>query len=273
MEKSFDILIIKDSIYPKTLNLVKSGVNSRKSKTLFLVLETPGGQPEAGFRIMNLLNALYKDINIVIPDQAMSTGTLMALGGDVIYMFYSSCLGPLDLQIEHPSDGSWISTLDVRDTMRTILSHTELAAKRIYDQTYTKFGLGKAAAAKIANETAVKLIQPIVNKIDPYHLHKSFRSAEVGAKYGAELLKRRMMSKSPDLADYVSRYLANYYETHNYSITLDEVTNLLHLNAHDLANLSEWEIIEKHYNELSEGVKYISIDETDEQKPAAKKTK
>jgi hypothetical protein len=266
MDTSYDLLIVKERIDEDTLKKIKP---TPKHDTLYLILETRGGDPNVGFRIMNLLNTLYKKIYIVVPGRAMSTGTLMALGGDKIFMSHSSSLGPLDLQIEHPNDGSWISTLDVRDTMNTLISHTEVAAKRLYEQTYVNFSLGKNEAARIANECAVALIKPIVDKIDPYHLHKSFRGAEVGAKYGATLLKTRMMRGQDALADLVSSYLANNYDTHGYAITLTEAKDLLQLSVEDLDKLNVWPDIQTTYDNLSKGVKYESRESKTAGKPAS----
>ena len=101
--KPYDLVVIKGGIYDQVLDAVKELViTKQQSDTLYVAIETLGGAPEAGFRIMRLLDAKYKKIYMVVPNQAMSTGTLMALGADKIFMFHSSSLGPLDLQIEHP---------------------------------------------------------------------------------------------------------------------------------------------------------------------------
>ncbi|QCT39908.1 hypothetical protein FBF31_02365 [Candidatus Saccharibacteria bacterium oral taxon 955] len=258
--KPYDLLVIKGGIYDPVLDRVKDLVlTQQQNDTLYVAIETLGGAPEIGFRIMRLLNAKYKKIYVVVPNQAMSTGTLMSLGADKIHMFHSSSLGPLDLQIEHPSDGSWISTLDVRDTMNTIISTSVVVSQKHYEQNYNKFGLSKTGAAKLANEEAVNLVRPIVDKIDPYHLHKSFRSAEVGAKYASILLSTRMMKANTELAQGVSSHLANNYETHNYAITLEEAQLLLRLTVADLNDLPEWEQIKPIYDGIQQGVQYECI--------------
>jgi len=262
--KPYDLLVIKGGIYDAILDRVKELVlTQQKNDTLYVVLETLGGAPEIGFRIMRLLNAKYKKLYMVVPNQAMSTGTLMALGSDKIFMFHSSSLGPLDLQIEHPSDGSWISTLDVRDTMNTIISTSVIVSQKHYEQNYNRFGLSKSGAAKLANEEAAKLVRPIVDKIDPYHLHKSFRSAEVGAKYGSILLSTRMMKSNTGLAQLVSSHLANNYETHNYAITLEEARVPLSLAVADLNDLPEWEQIKPIYDGIEKGVHYECIEQAE----------
>lgn len=259
-ETEYDVLLIQDDIMPDTLKFLHQEISKQKSKILYLVIDTLGGVPEIGFRIMKLLDAKFDKIITVVPDKAMSTGTLMALGSDGIFMFHSSSLGPLDLQIEHPTDGSRISTLDVRDTMNTIMSHSEIAAERIYRQNYNGFGLGRVQAAKIAALNAQNLIKPIVDKIDPYHLHKSFRSADVGERYASILLKTRMLKDSPGVANAVSSILANDYATHSYAITLDEAKNRLFLTVNDLSELTQWPVIERYFVQTKKRVEYISID-------------
>lgn len=272
MKKAYDILVINEGIFPGTLSKVHWALKGQRSEVLYVVLETSGGLPEVGYRIMKLLNANFKTIHIVVPNRAMSTGTLMAFGGDRIHMFYSSSLGPLDLQIEHPSDGSRISTLDVRDTMNTILSHTIISTQKFYQQAYTEFDLGKAAAAKIATDAATKLVQPIVDKIDPYHLHRSFRNSEVGATYATDLLSTRMMKGLDRLAEVIGSHLGNNYSTHNYAITLDEARDKLQLTADDLSQLKQWPEIETHFNSENSGVYYYSV-EAQAEKPVAKEGK
>lgn len=256
----FDLLVINDDIKRDMLSRICEVIKEQQSQRLFLVINTLGGLPGIAYRIMKLLDAKYKTINVLVPDVAMSAGTLMCFGGDKIYMFACSSLGPLDLQIEHPTDGSRISTLDVRDTMNTVLSHAIIAADQLFKQSYMEFDLGKNVASKVAFDASTRLVQPIVDKIDPYHLHRSFRNGEVGAIYASNLLKTRMMKEDPGLADAVGKYLNNNYSTHNYSITLDEAQSKLFLKADNLEGLKEWPIIEPLVDLSAVGVHYKSIE-------------
>ena len=156
---SFDVLVVSDGIKNDTLNRVCDAIKQQQSQKLFLIINTFGGLPGIAYRIMKLLDTKYKTIDILVPDVAMNAGTLMCFGGDRIHMFACSSLGPLDLQIEHPSDGSRISTLDVRDTMNTILSHTIISAGQLFEQSYNDFDLGKNAASKVAFDTALEMVK------------------------------------------------------------------------------------------------------------------
>jgi len=264
--KAFDILVVKGVIQRTTLATVMATLEpSGHASRLFLVLDTPGGDPNSGFRIMRYLDAQYDDISIIVPNMAMSTGTLMALGGDRVFMYHSSCLGPLDLQTEHPSDGSQISTLDIRDTWYTIYSITETVADRFVEKAISEYGINRSTALKLGYQHATEFVQPIMDKIDPYHLHSSYRASKLGAKYSLLLLQKRMLKEDQQRAQILSRHLANDYDTHGYAITL-EAAQKLGVHAEDLSTLEEWKTIDAHYASASQGVLYIQVaDDTEPQ--------
>jgi hypothetical protein len=75
-----------------------SGID--RSKGLDLILHTPGGSVAATEAIINYLRSLYgEDIRAVIPQIAMSGGTLMAMSCKSIVMGKQSSLGPIDPQM------------------------------------------------------------------------------------------------------------------------------------------------------------------------------
>lgn len=65
-----------------------------------VILDTPGGIVEVVERMVATLRSNYGDVTVVVPDRAMSAGTIFALSADRIMMDYFSCLGPIDPQIE-----------------------------------------------------------------------------------------------------------------------------------------------------------------------------
>ena len=70
-----------------------------KRSRLAIVLHTPGGFVEIAERIVNVIRHFYKEAVFIIPDTAMSAGTVLAMSGDAIMMDYFSCLGPIDPQV------------------------------------------------------------------------------------------------------------------------------------------------------------------------------
>ena len=96
-------------IQPPVDKLIRQAVEHRKKqgprkRRLALVLQTTGGYIETAERIANVLRRHYGWIAFMIPDFAMSAGTVLVMSGDEIWMNYFSRLGPIDPQVER-SDG------------------------------------------------------------------------------------------------------------------------------------------------------------------------
>lgn len=69
------------------------------SKGLDLILHTPGGSPAAAEAIISYLRKKFNnDIRVIVPQIAMSAGTMMACAAKVIVMGNQSSLGPVDPQ-------------------------------------------------------------------------------------------------------------------------------------------------------------------------------
>jgi hypothetical protein len=72
-----------------------------KGDRLAVLVETPGGVVEVVERMVETIRHHYPgDVTMIIPDTAMSAGTILAMSGDSIQMDYFSRLGPIDPQLE-----------------------------------------------------------------------------------------------------------------------------------------------------------------------------
>jgi len=107
----------REIINDQCLEEIEREVAEKSGDHLYLVIQTYGGSPFSAVSIMNILQDKFKKISALIPKYAKSAGTLMALGTDIIYMNARSALGPLDLPVEHPRDGSRISALDIKNAL------------------------------------------------------------------------------------------------------------------------------------------------------------
>jgi len=71
-----------------------------KSKGVDLILHTPGGDIAATEKIIDYLHSIFKgDIRAIVPQMAMSAGSMIAVSCKEIMMGKQSCLGPFDPQI------------------------------------------------------------------------------------------------------------------------------------------------------------------------------
>ena len=71
-----------------------------KSKGVDLILHTPGGDISATEKIINYLHSIFNnDIRAIVPQMAMSAGSMIAVSCREIMLGKQSCLGPFDPQI------------------------------------------------------------------------------------------------------------------------------------------------------------------------------
>jgi len=106
LEKRFGatVLVFAGPLFPTIDEQVREAVEQRPpengSRKLVVVLETAGGSVTAVERIVRLFRRHYKSVEYIIPNYAMSAGTILALSGDAIHMDYFSVLGPIDPQVQ-----------------------------------------------------------------------------------------------------------------------------------------------------------------------------
>ena len=106
-----DLLTIFGPILPGLEKIVKRSVErlgSRRDR-IAIVLDTVGGIVEVVERMVTVIRHHYNEVYFLVPDRAMSAGTVFVMAGDQIFMNYFSCLGPIDPQIE--KDGKFVPAM------------------------------------------------------------------------------------------------------------------------------------------------------------------
>ena len=73
--------------------------DEKKNNKLVILINTPGGSVETVEKFVNINKHFYEEVYFVVPDIAMSAGTVFCLSGDKIFMDYYSSLGPIDPQV------------------------------------------------------------------------------------------------------------------------------------------------------------------------------
>lgn len=89
-------------------------VERGRKPTLLIVLNTPGGQVEAVEKLVEMIRYWYSEVYFLVPNLAMSAGTIFCMSGEKIFMDYSSALGPIDPQVQS-KDGTWVPALGYLD--------------------------------------------------------------------------------------------------------------------------------------------------------------
>lgn len=137
-----------------------------KHDNLLVILETEGGSIETTERIADVFRHHYKgEVSFLVPNLAMSAGTILVMSGDRIYMDYYSILGPIDPQVRG-GDGQFVPALGYLEKFK------ELVAKS------AKGGLTQAELAFL------------LDKFDPAQLHR----LEQAREHSIDLLKRWLVA-------------------------------------------------------------------------------
>lgn len=90
-----------EDVFRDHVEAVASSVGRKKK--LVIILETDGGYIEVVERISETFRHHYKNVEFIVPNYAMSAGTVLVMSGDKIHMDYFSNLGPIDPQVAHSS--------------------------------------------------------------------------------------------------------------------------------------------------------------------------
>jgi hypothetical protein len=90
-----------------------------KQDRLFFIVKTHGGNVEIVEKIVKIVRHHYHEVNFVVPDFAMSAGTILCMSGDSIHMDYSSSLGPIDPQVFNGK--KWVPALGYLDKVNELI--------------------------------------------------------------------------------------------------------------------------------------------------------
>lgn len=261
-------------IFPRSVSIeelhvdrVKNSIKNAKLKTINLVIESSGGDPYSAVKIIRILRHKFDNIIGVIPSYAMSAATLMLLGANEIYMSEESQLGPLDLPIEHPTDGSRISALDVVKAFSQLgSSSTVLAIDRFQELRNPKnnMRLGKNVAAKLAFESADSLTKQVIDKLDPYHIQKGFRELRIAQWYAFDLLRTGMMKNKISQAWDTATKFVHTFPDHSYAIFKEEASETLSLTIKDSEDYPNWQKICENVETKSSGLRRALIEYKEE---------
>lgn len=146
---AMDALTIYGPIMTTVDHRVRQAIENlpRHRDGLLVIIGTEGGIVEVAERIVTTIRHHYKEVKFVVPDRAMSAGTVLVMSGDAIFMDHFSCLGPVDPQLY--IEGKPIPT--------SVLSYLEQ-----YDRFVEKSKAGELTSAELI----------LLQKLDPADLRQ-----------------------------------------------------------------------------------------------------
>lgn len=167
------------AIHPAFFRVFRNFVETVKDKStrtdqaIAVVLRTGGGSAETVERMVDVLRHHYQSVYFVVPDYAMSAGTILCMSGDKIYMDYASSLGPIDPQIMSPDGSAYIPAMGYLDKVEELTAKPDLNPGDVV--LLNGIDLGKLALFEQARNLSVDLLERwlVSFKFKDWNVHRT----------------------------------------------------------------------------------------------------
>lgn len=157
-----DVLSLVGPLFPgidtTVRNATESFLDAERRAKLAVVLSTGGGVVETVERIVVTLRHHWPEVAFIVPDRAMSAGTVLALSGDELMMDYFSVLGPIDPQV--PRNDRLVPALSYLTQFERLMKKFQEGTATTGDLTLLdKLDLAELHQFEEARELSVSLLE------------------------------------------------------------------------------------------------------------------
>jgi len=186
----------------------------RKSR-IAVILDTLGGTIEVVERLVSVIRHHYDEVDFLIPDRAMSAGTVFAMSGDRIFMNYFSCLGPIDPQIV--KNDELVPALSYLNQYQRLSEKAEAGQLNMADITLlNKLDLGELYQFEQARELSHDLL---INWLSTY----KFKNWNTHSSTGQPVTDEDKRQRAKDIAAVLSDN--ERWHSHGRMISRDTLTS------------------------------------------------
>ena len=195
-----------------------------KRGSLVVILDTPGGVVEVVQRMVATVRAFFQKVTVIVPDRAMSAGTIFALSADRILMDYFSCLGPIDPQIE--KEGRLIPALAYLSQYNRLVEKSKSASLSTAEYALlSKLDLGELYQFEQARELSIELL---IEWLSKYKFKRWQKTESRGLKVDTKF-KRERAKQIADLLNNVDRW-----HSHGRGIDMETLRSEVGLRIEDM---------------------------------------
>ncbi len=217
--------------------------STRQENTLSIVLRSPGGSAETAERMVSVVRHHYETVNFVVPDYAMSAGTIFCMSGDRIYMDYSSALGPIDPQVLLPDGTGYVAALGYLDKVNEITAKAVLTPA---DAVFLRsMDLAKLALYEQAKNLSISLLKKwlVTYKFKDWIEHRTTNP-------GAEVTQAEKEARAEEIAAALSDN--RRWHMHGRALGIERLQEL-RLEIDDYSKNDELRVAIREYNDLLTG--------------------
>jgi hypothetical protein len=219
-------------IQPPVDQMIRQAVEHRKklgprSRRLVMVLQTPGGYIETAERIANTLRKHYSWVTFMVPDFAMSAGTVLVMSGDEIWMNYFSTLGPIDPQVERRDGKGLIPALGYLAKYKEMVEKSAMNMLTPAEGAYfvKNFDAAELFSYEQANNLSIELLKKWLVK---YKFKNWKRTRTRRLPVTAKMKRNRAMEIGAKLSD------TGRWFSHSRGIHMDVLKRDLKLDIEDI---------------------------------------
>lgn len=208
------------------LNFIEFVASEKKSDELSLILCTPGGSPDAAYKIGRYLQSRYSNVRVIIPGFCKSAGTLLAIAANEIVFSPYGELGPLDIQMAKADNLAGLeSGLNISEAFLTLEKRAKDTFHDLLIEITNNSGgvVSFQTASHSAAEIVASLFGPIFGGIDPEEVGSRARAMRIGEDYGIRLNQHFSNLKPTALS-----MLSQSYPSHGFVIDMLEAQKLFH---------------------------------------------
>lgn len=192
-------------------------ISHLNSKSIDIIIETPGGIAEVVEDMVKLLRSKYDHIGVIIPGTAKSAGTIFSMAADEILMGTTSSLGPIDAQIiTHNKRYSADAFLEGLEKIKE-----EVSKSRILNPAYIPI-LQNISPGEIQHcENAQNFSRTLVKQwLSQY----KFKHWDTHSSTGEPVTEQEKEDKAKSIADQLCKH--SDWLTHGRSIHIPELTQM-----------------------------------------------
>lgn len=220
----------------------KIAEHPNKKDLLIFFVNTPGGSAELAEKMVEIIRFHFNEVYFVVPDFALSAGTILCMSGDRIYMDYSSSLGPIDPQVHNGNE--WVPALGYLDKVAEMLKKAERGnlteAEFLILQNQDLAVLSRYEQARDLTVTLLKkwLVE---YKFDNWTVHQT-------EKKGQPVTEDEKKERAEEIAKMLGDN--KLWHSHGRMIGPDTLQNVLRLKINDYSAKGELRQLIRSYNDL-----------------------
>lgn len=202
------------------LRFIEFVAENKQHDELLLLLVTPGGNPDAAYKIGKYIQSRYANFICFIPGLCKSAGTLLAIGANELVFSPYGELGPLDVQLTKTDDlFGQESGLNISEAFRTVEDRAKRTFHALIGEIIQSSGgvVSFQTASHCASEIVASLYGPIFGRIDPEEVGSRARAMRLGEDYGI-----RLNQKYTNLRESALERLSQSYSSHGFVIDAEE---------------------------------------------------